>query len=70
MTWTKTVYSSMVSEVGYDAEQKELYITWTGGKRSIYSGVLEELATDLANAPSVGTMLNAEIKPYYAHRYG
>ena len=70
MSWTKSVYSSMVQEVGYDAEQKELYITWTRGKRSIYSGVPEELATDLANAPSVGTMLNAEIKPYYAHRYG
>ena len=69
MTWTKTVYSSMVAEVGYDAEQKELYITWTRGKRSIYSGVPEELAQQVANAPSVGSILNSDIKPYYSHRY-
>lgn len=70
MTWEKAVYSSNVSTVGYDAETKELYITWTRGKRSIYSGVPEELAVDLSNAPSVGGMLNAEVKPYFGHRYG
>ena len=67
--WTKSVYSSMVSEVGYDPETKELSITWTRGKRSIYSGVPEELAVDLSNAASVGTMLNQEIKNFYPHRY-
>jgi hypothetical protein len=67
--WSKPVYSSNVSEVGYDPETGELIITWTKGKRSIYSGVPEELAEQLANAPSVGSMLNAEIKPYYSHRY-
>ena len=67
--WSKSVYSSNVSEVAYDEETKELTITWTRGKRSIYSGVPEELAIDLSNAPSVGTMLGQEIKPYYSHRY-
>ena len=71
MTWEKNVYSSMVSSVGYDRETKELYVTWVRGKRSIYGpGVPEELATDLANAASVGAMVNAEIKPYFQHRYG
>jgi len=69
MAWNRHVYSSNVSEVGYDPETKELLITWTKGKRSIYSGVPEELAEQLANAPSVGSMLNTEIKPYYVHRY-
>lgn len=68
--WSKDVYSSNVASVGYDSETKELIITWTKGKRSIYSGVPEELAEQLANASSVGSMLNAEIKPYYVHRYG
>ena len=67
--WTKSVYSSNVQEVGYDPDTKELYITWTRGKQSIYSGVPEELAVDLSNAPSVGSMLNAEVKPFYSHRY-
>ena len=70
MPWSKNVYSSNVQEVAYDEEKKELMITWTRGKRSIYSGVPEELAVDLANAPSVGSMLNAEIKNFYPHRYG
>jgi hypothetical protein len=67
--WEKDVYSSNVSTVGYDTDTKELSITWTKGKRSIYSGVPEELAEQLVNAPSVGSMLNSEVKPYYGHRY-
>jgi hypothetical protein len=67
--WSKSVYSSNVTEIGYDPETKEMSVTWTRGKRSVYSGVPEELAEQLVNAPSVGSMLNEEIKPYYAHRY-
>jgi hypothetical protein len=69
MPWSKDVYSSNVSTVGYNEETQELFITWTRGKRSIYSGVPAQLADDVANAPSVGSILNQEIKPYYAHRY-
>ncbi len=68
--WEKDVYSSNVSKVGYDPETKELVITWSRGKRSIYSEVPEELAWQLVNAPSVGSMLNSDVKPYYRHRYG
>ena len=70
MSWSRDVFSSNVSTVGYDPETKDLTITWTKGKRSIYSNVPEELAEQLANAPSVGSMLNSEIKLYYSHRYG
>lgn len=70
ITWSQTVYSSNVSEVGYDAESKELYVTWLKGRRSVYSGVPEELAQQLANAPSVGSMMRTDIIPYYSHRYG
>ena len=69
MSWEKDVYSSNVSKIGYDPETKDLIITWSKGKQSIYSNVPEELAEQLANAPSVGSMLNGEIKPYYSHRY-
>lgn len=68
-SWSKDVYSSNVSSVGYDSDTKELVITWTKGKRSVYSGVPEELAEQLVNAASVGSMLNAEVKPYFPHRY-
>lgn len=69
MSWSRTVYSSMVSEVGYDSDTKELQVTWTNGRRSAYEGVPEGVADLLSRAPSVGTMLNSEIKTYYPHRY-
>ncbi len=70
MSWSKSVFSSMVSEVGYDSDAQELLITWAKtGKMSAYAGVPEEVAEDLARAPSVGQMINSEIKPNYVHRY-
>ena len=72
-TWDKDVLSSMVSKVGYNVETQELYVWWTKNRkhqRSIYSGVPEQVALDLANAASVGGMLNSEIKNQYPHRYG
>ena len=39
------------------------------GRLSVYSGVPEELALQVANAPSVGSILNSDIKSYYSHRY-
>lgn len=70
MSWSKQVFSSMVSEVAYDPEKRELYVTWAkSGKVSIYSGVSEGMALDCSNAPSVGFFINSEIKPNFAHRY-
>lgn len=68
-SWSVPVYSSMVSEVGYDPASGELIITWSNGKRSAYSGVPEGKALELSKAASVGQMINSEIKPVYPHRY-
>lgn len=67
--WDKDVISSNVSNVAYEAEGQQLIITWAKGRRSMYSGVPEDVALQLANAPSVGSMLNSDIKPYYPHQY-
>jgi hypothetical protein len=69
MSWTKAVYSSMVSEIGYDDEAEELVVRWARGKESGYKGVPEDVAIECANAPSVGEYINSEIKPSYPHRY-
>ncbi len=70
MSWSQNVASSNVSSVSYDSDTSELEVTWMkSGKTSVYSGVPEDVAVRLANAPSVGSMLNNEIKPYYAHHY-
>lgn len=67
--WNKPVFSSNASEIGYEEEGNKLIVVWTKGRRSAYSGVPEELALQCANAPSVGSFLNTEIKPYFAHEY-
>ena len=70
MSWEKTVFSSNVSAVGYDSETGDLLVTWSkSGKVSAYSGVPESTALELSRAPSVGQMINSDIKPYYQHRY-
>ena len=70
MSWDRPVFSSNVSSVGFDSESGDLLVTWSkSGKVSAYAGVPEDKALELSRAPSVGQMLNSDIKPYYQHRY-
>jgi hypothetical protein len=69
-SWTKDVFSSRVSQVGWDEDTQEIIVRWAkGGKTSAYSGADEETALRLANAASVGQMINQEIIPECSHRY-
>ena len=67
--WTQPVFSSVATEVGYDEGMGGMVVTWKSGKRSLYSGVSEELAVECSKAASVGIFLNSEIKPTYPHQY-
>lgn len=69
MSWMQPVFSSQCTEVGFNSETGDLLVTWKNNKRSAYAGVGEDLALQVANAASVGQMLNSEIKPNYPHRY-
>lgn len=69
MPWEQAVFSSNVQAVGYDEDKHELLVTWNSGRVSAYADVPEETAVRLANAPSVGQMMNSEIKPNFSHRY-
>lgn len=68
MSWSQSVLSSNVSEVGWDDEAGELIVTFTSGSVYAYAGVDEGTAIALSRAPSVGQMLNSEIKGQYAFR--
>ncbi len=72
-SWSKPVFSTMVNEVGWEGEDLAagtLIVKWNrGGKVSAYDGVPEHVADQLAKAPSVGNMINNEIKGQYSHRY-
>ena len=69
MSWQNSVFSSNVSEIGYDDETGEMLVVWNSGRTSAYAGVPEDVALQASKAPSVGQFLNTEIKPFYAHRY-
>ena len=69
MNWDRDVFSSTAQAVGWDEQLGGMVVTWKNGRRSLYVGVSEELAMQVATAPSVGSMLNDQIKPNFAHRY-
>jgi hypothetical protein len=72
MSWSQNVFSSHVNTIAYDDSTGEMIVTWDNGRRSAYSNVSEEMAQQIANAPSVGSMLHSEIKSNpgrYPHRY-
>lgn len=70
MSWSRSVFSSMVSEVGYDSDAKEMLVTWAKSrKQSAYEGVPEDVADTCSRAPSVGQFINEQIKGFYPHRY-
>ena len=69
MSWQQAVYSSMISDVGWDDANEELLVTFRNGRTAAYKGPDEAKAQELANAASVGTMFNAEIKNFYSFRY-
>jgi hypothetical protein len=69
MGWSQSVFSTMVKEVAYDSDAQELRVTWNSGRTSAYSDVPEDIAHQVANAPSVGQAINQMIKDQYGHRY-
>ena len=69
MSWNHRVFSSNVESIGWDSDSEEIIVYWNSGKVSAYSGGNEGLAEAAANAASVGSFVNSEIKPSLSHRY-
>jgi KTSC domain len=70
MSWEQEVFSSNVLRVAYDDILGGMLVTWAkSGRVSFYEGVDEATAQRCANAPSVGSFINSEIKPTYPHKY-
>lgn len=65
MSWKQEVYSERALSVAYNDESKEMTVTWKNGKSTVYFDVSEDVALQLANAPSVGGMINSDITPKY-----
>ena len=64
-SWSKPVFSEMISEVGWDEDAKELLVTFKKkGRTAAYKGFDEGTADQLSRAPSVGSMFLSDIKPF------
>lgn len=61
------IVSSNISEVGYDDEQKELFVKFNSGKTYQYYDVLAEVFDDFLQADSHGKYFNANIRNAYAY---
>ena len=68
----KTVQSSAVWQIGYDADTNDLHVRFIpavkhpAGRLVIYHGVPPDVAQDVIDAPSVGIALNQSIKGTYS----
>lgn len=67
MSWTKSVYSSMVQEIGW-TDDGVMTIKYNNGQTYAYDGVDEGTALEGSKAPSVGQWVNTEIKGKYDFR--
>jgi hypothetical protein len=64
----RSVYSSHINEVGYDAASREFVVLFDSGKTYVYEDVPENTAHEVVNSPSVGSALNRLIKGVYKHK--
>ncbi len=65
----KTVFSSMVNAVGYNADAQELFVKFKNNKVAVYQSVPADVAALVVDAPSVGNALNSFIKGKYGFGY-
>lgn len=61
------VESSTISEVEYDLEKSELFVTFKNGKKYKYSDVTESWFRRMVEAESVGKFFSMYIKGCYAY---
>lgn len=61
------VNSSNVAEVGYDAQNKIVYVRFLNNSMYIYKDVPEAEFNGLLNAPSIGSYLHRNFKNVYPY---
>lgn len=75
MPQMKSVSSTRVWQIGYDAENKALYMRftpskrWPAGRVAVYHGVPPETATAIIEAPSIGQEMDTSLKGIFPFSY-
>jgi hypothetical protein len=65
----RSVFSSNVSRIGYDADSAELHVHFGNGSEVVYHDVPSEVARRVLAAPSIGEALWANVRGQFEHRY-
>jgi hypothetical protein len=71
----KNVDSSKVFQLGYDEKEQALYVRFVpnrshpAGRVAIYSGVPQQTADQITNAPSIGGALKDFVEGIYPFTY-
>ena len=67
MPQMKSVFSSHISQVGY--EDGQLHVIYKNGKSGYYEGVPEDVAANILNAPSIGSALHQSVRGQFDWKY-
>lgn len=65
----RSVFSSHVNQVGYDAETAELHVTYSNGKTAVYRGVDPKVAGGVMSAASIGMALHETVRGRFDFGY-
>jgi hypothetical protein len=66
----RNVFSSHISQIGYDDATQELHVVYRkGGKSGVYDKVPKQVADQVLMAPSIGTALHQLVRGQFPHRY-
>ena len=65
----RSVFSSHVAKIGYDAEEERLVVEYSNGTVIEHRGVPPRVADRVINAPSIGSALHSQIKGRYDYNY-
>ena len=69
MPTMRSVFSSMVSRIGYDEDAGELHVVFANGRHAVYHDVTATDARQVLGAPSIGSALHDTIKGRYRFSY-
>lgn len=62
------VDSSSIEAIGYDPDEREIYIQFINGGTYVYSDADEVTFEELRTADSIGSYVNRVIKPNHSYR--
>jgi hypothetical protein len=69
MPQMKSIYSSHIDEIGYDAETRRLFVRFKTGRVGVYAGVSAVTAAEVMSAPSIGQALHSSVRGEHEFTY-